>query len=863
MKVHSNFPYCSFTCGVPDCCRVFTKFAAFKSHLYRDHKGYQKSHRGGRFNQSDITLICQIEYCLYKCTSLKDLIRHLKDHIDEGREIKCPFKSCVRTFCVKSTFASHISRTHKNDQPEHLHDAVLANPSQLECQPCTSLDESEEPEPGEIFESVDEDLFLKNLTLFYLKLQAKLLLPSSVIQTIIEEVQGIHDLAQAHVFLKLKDKLSEHGVCTDTIINVIEELKKNDMLKAGNSVLRTDQCRKTVFKNNFNYIEPVPVYLGTNDLGKDCFAQYVPIKETLNALFKSEEFKRQYELSHSRLPKMDLFEDIWDGQNIANSALFKMDSSSIALILYQDAFEVVNPLGSGRKKHKIFAVYLTLGDILPHNRSNIDQMQLVLLCREQDFKCFGQEIVFNRLIKDLKDLEDSGIVLKDGKVIKGALCAIAGDNLGSHGIGGFLENFSRSTYFCRFCDVDRQTFECSPLSEGSKRTKLSYQQIIKDLRETNSESVFGIKFDSVFNQLLYFHVCGPGLPPCLGHDLFEGVVSSDLALCINHLVNKGKHFTFEELNRRISQFTYLGSEANDKPPEFCPNSEKLGGHAVQNWCLLRVLPLLVGDRIKNPTECSAWNMILLLREIVVHVCSPTITADQVAYLGVLIEEYIQSRVELFPGFPLKPKHHYLCHYPELIIQFGPLIRLWTMRFESKHTYFKQCARKLHNFKNLCATLAERHQLLQSYLSAGNLFPPVIQVGRGNEFYTSDYNDNIKAATSAFSFTHESTVAANEVIYKGTKYKRNMYVVLNQDEKGLHIGEIQLILIHCNESVFFVVRRQQAVKLVDMGVHCIVEKVEDSNYLCVKQENLLDYYPLAQYTMNDLPVIVFHHSFPDL
>lgn len=416
---------------------------------------------------------------------------------------------------------------------------------------------------------------------------------------------------------------------------------------------------------------------------------------------------------------------------------------------------------------------------------------------------------------------------------------------------------------CRFCDIDRQTFECSPLSAGSKRTQLSYQQHIEDLRENNRESVCGIKFDSIFNQLHYFHVSQPGLPPCLGHDLFEGVFSCDVALCINHLVNKEKHFTYEELNRSISQFTYLGNEAADKPLGFCPNSEKLSGHAVQNWCLLRVLPLLVGDRIKNPSESGEWKLILLLREIVVHVCSPAITPDQVAYLGVLIEEYIQFRVELFPEVPLKPKHHYLSHYPELIVQFGPLIRLWLLRFESKHTYFKQCARKLHNFKNLCATLSERHQLLQAYLSAGSLFPPVVQVSRGDGFYAGDYNNSIQASTAAFNVIQGSTLAANEVIYKGTKYKKSMYIAIKQDDDGLHMGEIKLILIQCNDSVFFVVSRQKAVELVDKGVLLLTEIDKESNYICVKQEDLLDYYPLVQYKMNDLPVIIFHHSLSDL
>ncbi len=618
-----------------------------------------------------------------------------------------------------------------------------------------------------------------------------------------------------------------------------------------------------MFKNSFNYVEPLPLYLGTNDSGKECFAQYVPIKETLTSLFESEAFKKQYEKVHSRLSTRDILEDVWDGQNFTDNVLLKTETSSLALILYQDAFEVVNPLGSGRKKHKVLAVYLTLADILPYNRSSIDHMQLVLLCREQDFKFFGQEVVFSPLIKDLKDLEDCGIVLRNGKVIRGCVCAIAGDNLGSHGIGGFVENFSRSAFFCRFCDIDRQTFELTPLSTGSKRSKQSYQQHVQELGAGATDSVRGIKFDSIFNQLHYFHVCQPGLPPCLGHDLFEGVVSVDMALCINHLVNQEKLFTYVDLNRSISQFTYLGNEADDKPPEFSPGSEKLSGHAVQNWCLLRVLPLLIGDRIKNPCENGVWKLILLLREIVAYVCAPAITANQIAYLNVLIEEYIQSRVELFPHCPLKPKHHYLCHYPELILQFGPLIRLWTLRFESKHTFFKQCARKLHNFKNLCATLAERHQLLQAYLSAGSLFPPVIQVEKGTEFYPGDYNESIKVATAPFNFTHDTTVATNAVIVKGTKYKKGMHDVLGQDDEGPHMGEIKLILIHCSDFVYFVVGRQQAVELPDLGVHSLTEEVQESNFTCVKQEDLLDYYPLMGYKLNCTTVIVFHHSLTDL
>ncbi len=36
---------------------------------------------------------------------------------------------------------------------------------------------------------------------------------------------------------------------------------------------------------------------------------------------------------------------------------------------------------------------------------------------------------------------------------------------------------------------------------------------------------------------------------------------------------------------------------------------------------------------------------------------------------------------LFSDALLKPKHHYLLHYPEL--KFRPLIRLWSLRFKGE------------------------------------------------------------------------------------------------------------------------------------------------------------------------------------
>lgn len=180
-----------------------------------------------------------------------------------------------------------------------------------------------------------------------------------------------------------------------------------------------------------------------------------------------------------------------------------------------------------------------------------------------------------QLVKDLKDLESNGVVLPDGQVRKGKLHAIAGDNLGSHGIGGFLKNFSLSVNFFRYCEIDRSTFQRDPLCRVTTHTVQSYREHVQRLEGDLVQSG-GIKFDSLFNELSFFHVCKPGLPPCIGHDLFEGIVASDLALYIKHLVKIDKELTYCELKRRINQFRYQRNDANDRP-----GSDKLGGHAVQ------------------------------------------------------------------------------------------------------------------------------------------------------------------------------------------------------------------------------------------------------------------------------------------
>lgn len=101
------------------------------------------------------------------------------------------------------------------------------------------------------------------------------------------------------------------------------------------------------------------------------------------------------------------------------------------------------------------------------------------------------------------------------------------------------------------------------------------------------------------------------------------------------------------VNRRLNQFRYLGNDAHDEPCQMSPGSDKLGGHAVQNWCFLRLLPVLIGDQIRSPADNNVWQLVLRLRQMVEFICALAISSGQIAYLKVMIEDYLYFWEKLF------------------------------------------------------------------------------------------------------------------------------------------------------------------------------------------------------------------------
>lgn len=550
-KLHRNEPRCLFKCFAADCKQTFVTYASFKAHFYRKHN--VSAPVNVTVGTAAVAVKCAVALCERQCQDAKSLISHLKEHIVEGRAVSCPVRGCTDVFKVKSSFTSHMSRKHRDFTESRISDLyrdLSAYQSSSQSLPTELHDSGPEfveagTDEGDTDTSGDfSDLFLRNVCLFYLKLQGQFLLPASTTQHIVEEIQNIHELGQTFTLSKLTALLKNKTSLSDgDIANICQSVRESDLFTdCHTGPMRTAHSRAQCFKKMFNYVEPKKVFLGRDENRIDRCAYYVPVKETLKCLLQSDMWQNCESEEHSAEPHSDVLTDVTDGQMFKSNDFFGQNPSSLRLVLYQDAFEVVNPLGSAKTRHKVLAVYLSVANLPLHVRSDTNHMSLVLLCREKDFKQFGHAKVFSDLLADLKELEENGIAVSDETVVKGTLYCIAGDNLGSHCIGGFCENFSRAEHFCRYCLITRSEFQGDdPNVCGPARTIENYNSAVERIQTEDTQDVVeGVKFKSVFNSLKYFNVCQPGLPPCLGHDIFEGILSYDLALYLKYFIKK-KH----------------------------------------------------------------------------------------------------------------------------------------------------------------------------------------------------------------------------------------------------------------------------------------------------------------------------------
>jgi len=335
------------------------------------------------------------------------------------------------------------------------------------------------------------------------------------------------------------------------------------------------------------------------------------------------------------------------------------------------------------------------------------------------------------------------------------------------------------------------------------------------------------------------------------------VAAEDLQLFTDYFVKTKKWFSYEYLQQKMDSFKYSSSDTRDKP--VCPSEKKkkIPGGAWQVITFLRLYPLFVGDKIQDHTD-DVWTALLKLTEIVEITVAPEIHPSFLAHLQVLIHDYLCLRVSSFPHHPLKCKHHYLSHYSRLALELGPFLKNWSLRFESKHTFFKSIMRVLRCYKNVTLSVSEKHQLFQVLLRMAGSCKLDFEVSEQLKFCSGMYSREIQRAVLDAGVVGEEVTECVKVVVKGVEYKRGKVLVVRQEAHQYNVimGRIALILIDGCEKPHFVVEKLQTEYIQSLR---LFELKETIGYECLAPDNLLSREPLHVYTINCVPCVKLKHG----
>ena len=440
------------------------------------------------------------------------------------------------------------------------------------------------------------------------------------------------------------------------------------------------------------YIEPKQVILdyqlGADNEPKTIEAFYISPSDVFRRVFCKGS------LLHTALEYMqnrnDDYRDLKDGTKFCH-----LKRNTLPFILFFDELETGNPLGSHRTLNKVGAIYLSLRCFPPKFYSKLENIFVCAIFPS----LFHDNIdpLLEKLIKDINDLQLHGLVLQSHQIYF-KFAGITGDNLGLNQILGFTSGFS-ANHYCRLCKSHKSDMQTMLREDTS--TLRTENNFVLDLNRADP-SATGIKKLSVLNKIENYHVAENDILDPM-HDLAEGVGNFGLSKILEYYLTEGI-LTMEIVNGNIKRFNFL--QSNRPPPLKYSNILKgdLTLSASELIVLVMNFNLLFGFYV--PTGCPIWEYYVSLREIFNIVLHKVINEDLINYLQVLIAEHNFQYQTLF-SVRLKPKHHFLTHYPRSLRRCGPLSHLWAMRFEGKNLSLKHITQNSFSRVNLCKSVMVR------------------------------------------------------------------------------------------------------------------------------------------------------------
>ena len=291
---------------------------------------------------------------------------------------------------------------------------------------------------------------------------------SSLVQQVAESIEFIlNDGIENCLDLLVAQNLRVNDEVCSHLIEGFEHLKV--VMRKSFRPFKTIHLREQYFSNLGTFVKPRTKILGPAlvSIGRKPMqmttstAQLIPMKKMLQRILSIP----------GLMDEMDLYIqqccDNVDLVNIINSPCWietfmslppLKDAKTYPILLYFDEFETGNPLGSHAGIHKLGGVYISIPCLPPRLSSQLSFIFLAYLFHSSDRITFGNFITFAPVIKEINELATEGVTVSVGSfqgTVRFAVAAIVGDNLGLHGMLGFVESFG-GNYPCRICRASKE-----------------------------------------------------------------------------------------------------------------------------------------------------------------------------------------------------------------------------------------------------------------------------------------------------------------------------------------------------------------------------------------------------------------------
>jgi len=433
---HSNEPHFCIACTLPklsgNCCSVFHSYSSYKRHIHKFHNALLSADRIGTSEVPVGTeILCPV--CGDGQPSLRAISAHFRCHCDLGVPVPCLVKHCKKVFDILSSYTAHMSKVHKNVSLPHLRDDLKRRVSlvslEVESEPLSCDAEMSESHPI----VCEEPCITQNIALLFLKMKTQYCLADSTVQAIADDFSQAFETSMSSAVCKIKGICSKYTL-PDPAVGEICSATDSHCWKNAIAELSTNYKRNSYYKEMFPYVSPSQ-YKFTDDCSKSETFQYVSLLETLKVLLKNEDVKN--EVLNPECAVEGHILTFKDGSVYKAHPLLSHADCGLEIILYSDEFQIVNPLGPHRKKHKLMAFYFTLGNLHSHSKAQKSAIFLLTLCKSNNIQKYGFGRIAEMINSEIAVLESTGIDIEGyPTTLFGSLAFIAGDNLNSHIIGG-------------------------------------------------------------------------------------------------------------------------------------------------------------------------------------------------------------------------------------------------------------------------------------------------------------------------------------------------------------------------------------------------------------------------------------------